>query len=80
MQIIEDELEGYFPEIRFYKGEDANIPEGISFYHGQSRLESPYVYIVRSHDLASVHPEREHCSLVVLGKIPEEWIAVGHSI
>lgn len=80
MQMIVDEFEDYFPQIHFYKGNDANILEGIRFYYGQTRLESRYMYIVKGHDLPSEHPEEQHCSLLVLGNTPGEWIAAGHSI
>lgn len=80
MQMIVDEFEDYFPHMRFYKGKDTNILEGVRFYYGQARLESRYVYIVKGHDLPSDQPEERHCSLVILGKTPEEWITAGHSI
>ncbi|MDO5410849.1 MAG: helix-turn-helix domain-containing protein [Lachnospiraceae bacterium] len=80
MQMIVDEFDEFFPHMRFYKGDDSNILEGIRFYYGQSKLESRYLYIADGKDLNPDSIPEVHCSFVSLGEAPKEWIAAKHSI
>lgn len=80
MRIIVDEFDELFPNMTFYSGEDTNILEGIRFYYGQKEMESCYVYLVNGNSLAEAVIPENHCSLIVTGEVPPEWIQKKHSI
>ena len=79
LQILADELIEQYQDIKFYRGQDAQTLEGVYFYNSSRELLSRYVYILKEKDLQSIFPE-QHCSLIVLGEIPERWKTGVHSI
>ena len=79
LQILADELIEQYQDIKFYRGQDAQTLEGVYFYNSSRALLSRYVYILKEKDLQSIFPE-QHCSLIVLGEIPERWKTGVHSI
>ena len=73
LQILADELIEQYQDIQFYRGLDSQTLEGVYFYNKKDRQLLPkYAYILRGTDLQNIFP-KQHCSLIVLGEIPEKW-------
>ena len=80
LQILADELIEQYQDIQFYRGLDSQTLEGVYFYNKKDRQLLPkYAYILRGTDLQNIFP-KQHCSLIVLGEIPEKWKNSTHSL
>ena len=80
LQILADELIEQYQDIQLYRGLDSQTLEGVYFYNKKDRQLLPkYAYILRGTDLQNIFP-KQHCSLIVLGEIPEKWKNSTHSL
>ncbi|MGI6011462.1 MAG: PucR family transcriptional regulator [Ruminococcus sp.] len=80
LQMIADEIIVKIPEVKLYIGEDRQLLEGLCFYRPCVEMVSHLAYIVREEDLAMTSVPKNHCSLIVLGKVPEAWDNGFHTI
>ena len=80
LQILADELIEDYPEMQFYRGEDSQVLEGVCFYRKNREMVSWYAYILGGEELREMEVPKEHCSLLVLGEIPESWKKSTHSL
>lgn len=80
LQILADELIEDYPEMQFYRGEDSQVLEGVCFYRKNREMVSWYAYILGGEELREMEVPKKHCSLIVLGEIPESWKKSIHSL
>ena len=72
LQMVADEMQSQFPEGILLPGEDGCCLRGACFYQKGMPPEKQYVYLVKGEDLEGETVPQVHCSLIVLGKIPQK--------
>ena len=80
LQMVADEMQSRFPDCVFVPGEDTCCLQGTCFYQKGIHLEKQYAYIVKAEDLERETVPQVHCSLIVLGEIPQKWRNSSHSL
>ncbi len=80
LQMMADEMQPQFPECVFVPGDDACCLRGTCFYKKGIQFEKQYVYIVKEENLRQETVPQVHCSLIILGEIPQKWRAGSHSL
>ncbi|MGI6007423.1 MAG: hypothetical protein ACOX8E_08040 [Ruminococcus sp.] len=71
LQMIADEVIVKIPDVQFYTGEDRRSLEGICFYRPGMEMVSQCAYVVEGDRLKELPVSENHCSLILLGEVPE---------
>lgn len=80
LQILADDISKKIQDIQFYRGRDSQTLEGVCFYRQGTDMDMEYAYIIKAEDLRKAAVPEDHCSLIVLGEIPEDWKKNFHSL
>lgn len=73
LQMMADGMEGRFPEMEFYRGEDNPRLEGVCFFRKNCTLASHYVYLARAEQLEDQTIPDISCAMILTGNIPKGW-------